>query len=89
MKRATKFLTLATILLSLTACSSGSNEIYALDGLKAQKVTCRAFISGNHVDPADCYEKAGKVCGARGYEVVGEPYLSQYKMGMLVRCNSF
>ena len=85
-----KILALATILLSLSACSTSSSEIYDTDGFKAHKVVCQ--VGGGlvdiSVDPTACLEQASKLCGAQGYQVINEYRVSKSKMSMLIRCNT-
>ncbi len=56
---------LALILIS--SCASTS-ETYAPDGSKAHAINC----SGTARNWGMCYETAGNICGAKGYEVLSK-----------------
>ena len=56
-------------LLALTlAGSATSKEIYLADGSKGYSISC----DGNMQNFGSCLEKAGELCGARGYAVVNQ-----------------
>lgn len=49
----------------LSACASAT-ETYTADGKKGYSLTC----SGNARNWGMCYEKAGELCGPKGYTVL-------------------
>lgn len=56
---------LALISIQLTGCAVGVKPVYGPDGQQAHAITC----SDLGRDWSDCFEKAGEICGARGYKV--------------------
>jgi hypothetical protein len=52
-------------LLVLTGCAT-SSETYLPDGQKGHSITC----SGTALTWGSCYEKAGAICGERGYDIL-------------------
>ncbi|MFY9287568.1 MAG: hypothetical protein WAO98_03600 [Alphaproteobacteria bacterium] len=52
----------------LTACSTPSEMITMNDGTRAYRITCGGPISS----VKDCFERAGYICGNKGYTVVRE-----------------
>jgi hypothetical protein len=44
------------------------HETYLPDGSKGFSINC----GGQALSWAQCYEKAGKTCGAHGYEIIGK-----------------
>lgn len=59
-------ITLATVIL-LSGCASAS-KTYGPDGKEAFSINC----SGLARNWSMCYEKAGDLCGTRGYEVISQ-----------------
>tara|TARA_R110002073_G_scaffold284069_1_gene448349 strand:- start:1505 stop:1753 length:249 start_codon:yes stop_codon:yes gene_type:complete len=49
----------------LSACAT-SKEVYTADGKQGHSIEC----SGKGLTWGSCYEKAGELCGARGYGVL-------------------
>jgi hypothetical protein len=56
---------IALIAIQLCGCAVGVKPVYGPDGQQAHAITCSAL--GR--DWSDCFEKAGQICGARGYKV--------------------
>lgn len=54
------------LLLLLAGCASTAKEIHLPDGSLGQSIDC----SGTARTWGNCYERAGRICGTRGYEVV-------------------
>ena len=52
----------------LAACATPSEQVDLNDGGKGYRITC----GGAWSSVSDCYEKAGKLCGNKGYNVVRE-----------------
>ncbi len=50
---------------TLSACAS-SRPVYTSDGKRGHNINC----SGSALNWGMCYEKAGKICGEKGYEVL-------------------
>ena len=86
---------LSGIAVGVIACTSAS-KTYGPSGQEAYSINC----SGPRHSWDDCYQKAGKVCGARGYEIVersrdsgtrvslSDPSVYDFERVMLVECNS-
>jgi uncharacterized protein YceK len=53
------------IIVLLSGCATVT-KTYASDGKEGYSITC----SGSNNNWGTCYEKAGEVCGSRGYEVL-------------------
>ncbi len=49
----------------ITGCAI-SNETYTASGVKGHSINC----SGTALTWGQCYEKAGEICGAKGYVIV-------------------
>lgn len=62
MKGTIIFLFIATI---LSGCATAS-KTYTADGKEGYNITC----SGSALNWGMCYEKAGQLCGTKGYEVL-------------------
>jgi hypothetical protein len=56
---------LALTAINLCGCAVAVKPVYGPDGEQAHAITCSAL--GR--DWSDCFEKAGQICGARGYKV--------------------
>lgn len=56
---------MVTTLSVLGGCAT-SKEVYTADGRKGFSLNC----SGAALNWGMCYEKAGEICGERGYEVL-------------------
>ena len=60
-------LSIALGVASLAACASGPSTTTLADGSVAYRIDCGASAA----DMNFCFEKAGKSCGADGYNIVG------------------
>lgn len=60
------FLKYVVLAFALTGCAF-SKEIYLPDGTKGHSISC----DGAAVGIATCFEKAGDLCGAKGYDQLG------------------
>jgi hypothetical protein len=58
------YLTLAIVLFSLAGCVT-ANPTYVPDGRQGYAIDC----GGEFASWGGCYEKAGALCGSRGYDV--------------------
>jgi len=59
------------VYLSIVACLSGcatASKTYTSDGKEGYNITC----SGSALNWGMCYEKAGDICGTKGYEVLAK-----------------
>lgn len=56
---------LGAIVLVSACAGSSSHRIVGPDGRESYRIKC-------HPDIDDCWEEAGKVCGASGYDVVSQ-----------------
>ena len=50
---------------TLSGCAT-SSQVYTADGKRGHSINC----SGSALNWGMCYEKAGEICGAKGYEVL-------------------
>ena len=57
------FITCILLVLSLTGCAF-SKEVFLPDGTKGHSISC----DGAAVGINTCYEKAGELCGSKGYD---------------------
>ncbi len=55
----------AALVLSLSACAI-SKKTYLSDGSEGYSISCDGAAVGINV----CFEKAGSLCGARGYDLI-------------------
>jgi hypothetical protein len=62
----TRWLKYVSLVFVLTGCAF-SKEIYLPDGTKGHSISC----DGAAVGIAKCFEKAGDLCGSRGYDQLG------------------
>jgi hypothetical protein len=63
----TKIILVLTAAIALAGCAS-SSKTYGPDGKEAYSINC----SGWARTWGMCYEKAGDLCGTKGYEVIGQ-----------------
>jgi hypothetical protein len=56
----------------LAACSTPSESVNLNDNTKGYRITC----GGAYSSVNDCYERAGYICGNRGYSTVHETDIS-------------
>jgi hypothetical protein len=73
---------LTAVLFLLTGCAATVNETHLPNGEHGYAIDC----SGVGAELIDCYEKAGNVCGAGGYETVGTSGLTFSSRAMLIKC---
>jgi len=60
-----RYLLLFSVLLVLTGCATAS-KTFTSDGKEGYSITC----SGTVMNWGHCYEKAGDLCGTKGYMVL-------------------
>ncbi|WP_297324307.1 hypothetical protein [Nitrosomonas sp.] len=53
--------------ITLQGCAT-SREVFLADGTKGHNVNC----SGSGLNYSNCLEKAGEICGARGYHILNQ-----------------
>lgn len=58
-------LVVGACIVALGGCVS-ARKVYTPTGTQGYSITC----SGNGLDWGKCYEKAGELCGERGYEII-------------------
>ena len=51
----------------LQGCAS-SREVFLADGTRGHNINC----SGSGMNYSNCLEKAGEICGARGYHLLNQ-----------------
>jgi hypothetical protein len=59
-------ITMLIIVLALICGCATAKKTYTSDGKEGYSITC----SGTALTWGDCYEKAGEICGAKGYVVL-------------------
>jgi hypothetical protein len=74
----------------LAGCTT-AQDIYFPDGTRGHRISCDTCASG----PADCYQKAGEVCGANGYTIVNVPggtissYMISSTRDLFIKCKDW
>lgn len=61
------FFILIAFVTMLQSCVT-SREVFLADGTKGHNVNC----SGSGMNYSNCLEKAGEICGARGYQLLNQ-----------------
>lgn len=61
------FFILIIFVIALQGCAT-SREVFLADGTKGYNINC----SGSGMNYSNCLEKAGEVCGARGYHLLNQ-----------------
>jgi hypothetical protein len=73
----------AVVFAVLAGCSSSSvREIYLPDGSKGYNISCDGGISNT----ADCFQQAGDICGAKGYNNVTSQVGMAVTRALFIRC---
>jgi hypothetical protein len=67
--------------LALVSCAAGVRKTYLADGGRGYAISCRGFL--NTWD--SCLVRAGRICGARGYELIEG---DKYDRAMLIGCKT-
>ena len=62
-----KFLLLSALLPLIAACSTTADPTYTASGNPGFRLICGGVLGSG--DLGGCYEKAGEICGERGYRV--------------------
>ena len=74
----------------LAGCTT-AQDIYFPDGTRGHRISCDTCSTGS----ADCYQKAGEVCGANGYTVVNVPggtmsgYMTSSSRDLFIKCKDW
>lgn len=71
------FVTLATLM----ACTT-VKDVYLPDGSRGYYVGCDGLTTGS----ADCYKKAGDICGAKGYNLASVPGAGTSSRDLFLKC---
>ena len=58
---------LIIFVITLQGCAS-SREVFLADGTKGHNINC----SGSGMNYSNCLEKAGEICGTRGYHLLNQ-----------------
>jgi len=66
----------------LAGCGATVNKTYLPGGEEGYAVDCSSVTS----EMVDCYEKAGNVCGSRGYEVASPGDIRLSNRALLIKC---
>jgi uncharacterized protein YceK len=74
---------IVALLVILAGCSSvSSRDIYLPDGSKGYSITCGGFTYSME----KCFEKAGDICGSKGYSISTTPPGMMLTTSMLIKC---
>lgn len=57
----------ASVVLALSACAT-AKKTYTPDGREGYIINC----SGQALSWGQCYQKAGDICGAKGYDIISQ-----------------
>lgn len=73
----------AACLAVLAGCTT-AKDVYLPDGTQGHHISCDTFASSS----ADCYQKAGEICGAKGYTIVNETggMISPWGGHLFIKC---
>lgn len=74
-------LVIATFLL-LAGCGVAVKKTYLPTGEEGYAIDC----SGPASELVECYEKAGNVCGSKGYEVISPSDIRISGRALLIKC---
>jgi hypothetical protein len=72
----------AIAFLAMLAGCTTAKEIYLPNGSKGQVIRCDGI--GNRMD--DCYQKAGDVCGSKGYDLATPPGSYSGISSLFIKC---
>ncbi len=64
--------------LFVVACAASTSKTYDADGKVAYVITCQ----GDLRNWGSCYEKAGELCGTKGYDIINK----SIPRSMTIRC---
>ena len=73
---------LTLVFVLLAGCGTTVSKTYLANGEQGYAIDCSAA----GADLIDCYEKAGNLCGASGYEVIGAGGVGYSSRAMLLKC---
>lgn len=68
------------VAIALVACG-GLRTVYLPDGTKGYQITCKGVLNSWSA----CLEKAGQICGVRGYTAIRS---EEYDRELMVSCKS-
>jgi hypothetical protein len=75
-----KLVILSLLIIFMTACAT-SRETFTPDGRIGHSINC----SGSVLHWGKCFEKAGEICGEKGYEVIAR----SGDQGSMIAANQF
>jgi len=70
------------VLLAMLGACTTAKEIYLPNGSKGHDIRCDGF--GNRME--NCFQKAGEICGSKGYDMVNPQGSYSGLGGLFVRC---
>jgi hypothetical protein len=70
------------LLVILAAGCVSSRDIYLPDGSKGYSITCGGFTYSME----NCFQKAGDICGSKGYSISTTPPGIMLTASMLIKC---
>ena len=77
-----KLYLLLPIFLLLVGCGAAVNKTYLQNGEEGYAIDCSSTTSA----AVECYEKAGNVCGSKGYEVINPDDTRLSSRALLIKC---
>ena len=72
----------SSIVLLLAGCGAAANKTHLPSGEEGYAIDCSSLNS----ESVKCYEKAGNVCGSRGYEVISPGDIRISSRTLLIKC---
>ena len=68
----------------LAGCSTTAKEVYLPDGTLGYHVKCNGTVFATN--SANCYQKSGEICGAKGYTVVDPGGMGSGWGDLFIKC---
>jgi hypothetical protein len=69
-------------LLAMLAGCVTSKEIYLPDGAKGHNISCDSIFTSTD----GCFQKAGEICGSKGYTIANIPAGMMSARGLFIKC---
>ncbi len=73
------------VCLAMLAGCTTAKDVYLPDGTLGYHVRCSGAVFATN--SADCYQKAGEICGAKGYTTVDPGGMSSGWGDLFIKCN--
>jgi hypothetical protein len=72
----------AIALLAILGGCTTSKEMYLHDGSRGYNISCDGVANSAE----NCFQKAGELCGSKGYEITNPQGSVAYTRSMFIRC---